>query len=262
MNILDLYTSERERQQFEERWSQFLRSDCAHKGIMERKDNLLVYRTEEIIPKRQDPRTPLLFLLGNPASHSVASGMFFAFERAGAEHRFWKVLKKADLLSFASDAETMSTADVDMVERNRLRKNRLYELCYRSPFRVGLAVFYSMPSPASGYPWAGVAGLRRLFGERAFRKIGEHEKERIKNLVREFVTPRGTVIASQKDAYLGIKSFASPDYRLAAARKGNLAGYCQCDPHVRLFCCPPTRSASGALAALATFRQTILKKED
>ena len=34
----------------------------------------------QLIPAKTDKRPPLLLVLGNPATHSVESGMFFSFE--------------------------------------------------------------------------------------------------------------------------------------------------------------------------------------
>jgi len=259
LNIADLYPHQSEREKFEERLLRFLNSDSANLKIFRRKDELLIYRTECIVPEKQDSRFPLLLLFGNPASHSVYSEMFFSFESNGREHRFWKVLNKVRLLSFTSDLESGSR--MDLAYRNRLRKEELYDLRYNSPFRIGLAVFYSMPSGASGTGWAGVAGLYRLFGKRALWRIGEYEKSRVERLIRKFVSPRGAIIAFQKDAYLRVKSSMSPDYDIARARSGELVGVCQCDPDVRLFCFPPTRLMQGRkmLALLRHFKESASK---
>ena len=49
---------------------------------MLQKDDL-VYRTEQLVPEKKDKRPPLLLVFGNPASHSVQAGMFFAFDDDG-----------------------------------------------------------------------------------------------------------------------------------------------------------------------------------
>lgn len=255
LNVDALCFDEKQREQFEKKFLQFLDSDCAHPKIIGRINNSVVYLTESIIPKKEDKRLPLLLLLGNPALHSVASGMFFSFERKGQEHRFWKILSKANILSFPSLSRADSPKHLN--ERNQLRKSKLLELSYDSRFRIGLAVFYTMPSPASGYPWAGVAGLHRLFGKEALAQIGEHEKERVDGIIRDFVSPNGAVIAFHKEAYQAIKSLESPDYTLAKAKAGHLIGNCQCDPGVNLFCLPPTRLLLGYPGLLQDFRDRI-----
>ena len=255
LDVSSLYLHPKEREQFEKKFLQFLKSDRVHSRIFERGNNRVIYRTECIIPKKKDKRPSLLLLFGNPASHSVASGMFFSCERKGQEHRFWKILSKADILSFPSFPKADSPKHLN--ERNQLRKSKLLELSYGSRFRIGLAVFYTMPSPATGYPWAGVAGLHRLFGKEALAKIGEREKERVDRIIRDFVSPNGAVIAFQKEAYLGVKSSGSPAYTLAKAKAGQLIGNCQCEPAVSLFCLPPTRLLLGYLDLLRDFCDRI-----
>jgi len=254
LNVGALYPEEKQKKEFEKKFSEFLSSASVHSRIFEHTGDTITYRTECIIPTMRDQRPPLLLVFGNPASHSVDSEMFFASEGSRREHRFWKILSKADILSFSSIAKGSSVDEI-----NGLRKKALYELCYYSPFRIGLAVHYTMPSPASKSPWAGVEGLRRLFGREALTKIGHYEKSRIAQIIREFVSPNGTVIAFQKDAYLALKSSTSPDYALDKAREGCLIGNCQCDPYVRLFCLPPTRLLQGKLGLLREFRERILE---
>jgi hypothetical protein len=196
-----------------------------------------------------------LFVAGNPASHSVYDKMFFASEgREGLrrEHRFWRILRKADILSFPSISEKES-----LDRRNCSRKTALYELSYDPPFRIGLAVFYTMPSPASK-AWAGVDGLRRLFGAEALSRIGECEKRRMDRIIRDFVSPNGAVIALQKDAYLGLKDSESPNYSLREAGEGSLKGHCERELKVRLFCTPPTRLLEGKINVLRGFGKQIL----
>ena len=150
---------------------------------------------------------------------------------------------------------------MDPTELNWFRKQKLYELRYESDFRIGLAVFYSMPSGASCPKWAGVEGLRKLFRKKALRKITECEKARVEGIIRKSLSPKGAVFAFQKDAYSEIKSSKSPDYDFDKAKKEGLIGVCQCDHNVRLFCLPPTRLMQGkkSLALLRNFRECVLE---
>lgn len=241
LDVSALYPDAKKRKQFEDNYLKFSEADSYHSSVFGRADDLITYQTECILPTRNDQRPPLLLVFGNPASHSVASEMFFSYEgKKGKEkeHRIWKMLSEAKILSFPSTAKIKS---IDKV--NRLRKKALYDLSYCSPFRIGLAVFYSMPSLASNPRWSGVTGLRRLFGKEALTKIGKCEKVRIDGIISKFVSPSGAVIAFQKDAYLAIKSPApeSPEYTLEKAKAGSLVGKCQCDSNISLFCLPPTR---------------------
>jgi hypothetical protein len=261
LNMKALYPEELEREKFRKRFHEFCISEPIHKEIFSLEGETLIYQTECIIPGKTDQRPPLLFVAGNPASHSVNEKMFFAHEgqeEQGREHRFWRILRKADILSFPSISERESLG-----RRNRSRKTALYELSYESRFRIGLAVFYTMPSPASQHAqaegnWAGVNGLRRLFRKDGLAKIGECEKRRMDRIIRDFVSPNGAVMALQKDAYLGLKSSTSPNYSLKEASDGRLVGSCECELKVRLFCTPPTRRLEGKINILRRFREQIL----
>jgi len=254
LNLDVLYPKEKQRGKFESNFSKFLKSDAANSKIFDYSGNTLTYLTECIIPIKHDQRPPILLVFGNPASHSVHSKMFFASQGSGREHRIWKVLRATDLLSFPSISASSSLSEI-----NQLRKCGLYELSYCSPFRIGMAVYYTMPSTASHPPWAGVEGLRKLFGREALRKIGDYEKNRIAQIISEFVSPAGAVITFQKDAYQAIKSLESPNYTLVGAKAGQLIGNCQCNSGISLFCLPPTRQSSSYLGILRNFRDHILK---
>jgi hypothetical protein len=256
LNIKALYPEEFEREEFLNRFGKFRSSDPIHKEISKQEGDEVTYQTECIVPHKSNGHPTLLFVAGNPASHSVYEKMFFASEgKEGLrrEHRFWRILGKADILSFPSISERES-----LDRRNRSRKTALYELSYCSPFRIGLAVFYTMPSPASKYPWAGVNGLRRLFGVEGLARIGACEKRRMDRIIRDFVSPNGAVMALQKDAYLGLKSSISPNYSLKEASDGTLMGSCECELKVRLFCIPPTRRLEGKINILRRLREQIL----
>lgn len=251
LNIQELYPDPKEQRKFKQRLKEFLNSDPDNNKVIDKTFldyGLLKYQTECIIPRKKNlRRIPLLLLLGNPASHSVHSKMFFSYERDGKEHRFWKALKEANILSFRTSS-------------NRERKKELYNLSYDSPFRIALATFYSMPSGASD-KWGGIKGLYRLFGKRALDEIGKLEKHRVENLIRNFLWPKGTIFAFQKEAYLGVKNPASPDYCRESTIKGELLGFCECNAEVKLFCLPPTRNILGerALQVLCNFKDRVLK---
>jgi hypothetical protein len=261
LNIKALYPEEFEREEFLNRFDKFRSSDPIHEDISKQEGDEVTYQTECIVPHKSNGHPTLLFVAGNPASHSVYEKMFFASEgKEGLrrEHRFWRILKKADILSFPSISERESLG-----RRNRSRKTALYELSYESRFRIGLAVFYTMPSPASQHAqaegnWAGVNGLRRLFRKDGLDKIGECEKRRMDQIIRDFVSPNGAVIALQKDAYLGLRDSTSPNYSLKEASKGKLVGRCGRELKVRLFCTPPTRLLEGKINVLRGFGEQIL----
>lgn len=243
LNLRDLYTDEDELTKFKERWTQFkdpTNSDHSTSEIYEHalEDDWLTYETETLLPrKKSDKMISLLLLLGNPASHSIKERMFFSFEQGRAsdrrEHRFWDVLALSCVFAPRIAAEGLD-------ERNMIRKQKIYTLDYDSHFRIGLAVFYSMPNASSG-KWSGVAGLRRLFGKAAFEKITAWEKQRIESLIADYAAPDGIVVAFQKDAYVQIKSDDSPKYKLSKVKAEGIKGRCESQPNVKLYCLAPTR---------------------
>jgi hypothetical protein len=99
---------------------------------------------------------------------------------------------------------------------------------------VGIAVFYSIPSPASEKKWSGVSGLKKLFGAEAFRMITREEERRIEILASMFLTSGSAMIAFQKDAYNGVRSSDSPIYSRKQARQGDLLGKYRGSEHVLL----------------------------
>ena len=140
INLDRLFETKQERARFDEKWIPFLRSDPCNKKIFKLRKNQLTYYSEHLMPKKKDNRPSLLLVFGNPASHSVAAGMFFAFKDSGKENRFWRsILKPAGVLSFSFDE------DLSAKKLNALRKKQLLEIDYESPFRVGLCVFFSSP---------------------------------------------------------------------------------------------------------------------
>ena len=139
-------------------------------------------------------------------------------------------------------------------------KGRTAWRVYDSPFRIGLATFYSMPSGASD-EWGGVGGLHKLFGEKAVQEINEHEKSRIEDLIRDSMNSKGALLAFHKEFYTRIKDPQSSPYTKERAMKGELYGVCACDRKVKLFCLPPTRNIQGkkSLDLLRIFKQRILE---
>jgi len=237
INFDRLFETEKESARFDEKWLPFLSSDPCNKQIFKLSGNQLVYSSEHLIPKKKDNRPPLLLVLGNPASHSVAAGLFFAFKDNGKESRFWKhILKPSGVLSFTYD-DRLPAEDL-----NALRKKQLLELDYESPFRIGLSVFISMPSAPAG-PWGGVAGVQKLIGIRALRRLETEERNRIIKCTRAFIgnDPRGKVITFQKNAWNGLKSKNDPEYKIDKAKKGTLKGHLRDNPDIPLYGVPPTR---------------------
>lgn len=251
LDLNKLFPDFPERERFNDRWIEFLKSNKGSESIFRNKGDKLVYTTEQLIPTKSDDRRPLLLVLGNPASHSVEAGMFFSFEKNGKEHRFWKdILRPAGILDLALDKE------LPVEKRNTHRRERLLNLKYNSPFRIGLAVFFSLPSPASG-PWAGVAGVKKLFGAEAIEKLAAAEQKRIKKCAQQFLSHRGPVIVFQKDAWDFLRSDRNPGYNLEAAKSGGLFGEFRELAEIPIYGIPPTRLSGPAAKVLAGFASKL-----
>jgi hypothetical protein len=239
LNLNLLYPDSRDRAAFEERWMAFDKSDATHPNVFTRTESdTLIYLSETIIPTTSDSRPPLLLLLGNPASHSVASEMFFAFEGDHHEHRFWIGLCIAGILDFN---EATDISIVEPGKRNRQRKQKLIELDYSSPFRIGMTVYYTLPSAASGAPWSGVSGIRRLLGTQALNRIAEVEQQRIAQIVTSFMPLGGGIMVFQRDAYEAVRGSTDPQYSLDRAKAGQLYAKYRDNPTVHVVGVAPTR---------------------
>ena len=239
LDLRELFPAIDERRDFHNRFEDFLKSDPSNRNVFTLKGELLAYKSEVFVSDRIDNRPPLLLLLGNPASHSVAEGVCLAYEKGGQEHRFWRLLDETGVLTFL-DLPPISS---DLKKNIETRRNSLLELNYRSPFRIGIAVFYSLPSPASDKEWQGVSGIKKLLGANAFKKISLQEEARISLLISRFIGSRGGIITFQKDAYESVRSQDTPAYAQQLARHGKLVGNYRKGRNIVLAGAPPTREA-------------------
>jgi len=236
IDLKKLLPTPKERDRFNKNWKDFLKSDQCNKDIFKLKGGRLKYQSEQLIPSKSDDRPSVLLVLGNPASHSVKAGMFFALEKNKKEHRFWKgILENAGVLKLNKSDNN------DTVEKiNKHRKNQLLNLDYESPFRIGLCVFISMPSGASD-KWSGIAGVQKLIGAKAMRRLEVEETRRVVECAKKYLTPNGIAVAFQKNAWNGLKSEGDVSYSLKNANKGNLIGTLKNMPSIPLIGVPPTR---------------------
>lgn len=235
INLGNIFDSVQERKRFNRKWLGFLKSDPPNRRIYKKHGDLLEYQSEQLIPAKKDARPPLLLVFGNPASYSVASGMFFSFDKDGREARFWKhILEPSGILSFppgnGSDKNSLNTE----------RRRKMFALEYDGPFRVGLCVLISTPSPAGG-PWGGVAGVQKLFGKKTFDKIETEEQRRVIQCAQSFAGSGGAVVTFQKNAWNALRSDKDPAYSIGKARAGELVGSLKADNGIPLYGAPPTR---------------------
>lgn len=234
VDVSALYPTKSEFAEFKKRYEEFRGCDESSLAVYKLKGNKLRYQSEQLIPSEKDRRPALLLLFGNPASHSVVAGCFFA-SKDGCENRFWKhLLGEAGVVKFASGN------GLSEQQQNSMRTNQVLSLEYESPFRIGLCVYFSMPSSAGG-PWSGVAGIRRLFGTNPLKRLEAFETERILEVAKRFLTNRGIAVTFQRDAWEGLRSENDPRYSISKAREGKLRGSLKGMPQIPLLGVPPTR---------------------
>ena len=200
INLDKLFKKTKRRERFDAKLKDFIASDPDNKKVYKINGNILSYKSEQLIPTKTNQRPPLLLVLGNPATHSVESGMFFSFEGNKKDHRFWsRILKPSGVLDLPFEP------GLPIEKLNKQRRYALFNLKYDSPYRIGLSVIISMPS-APGGPWAGIAGVQKLIGAKAMRRLEKAETERVLECAKKFVTPKGAVIAFQKNAWNNLRS--------------------------------------------------------
>ena len=162
--------------------------------------------------------------------------MFFALEKNKREHRFWKdILKPACVLELKQ-----SDSGKTIEELNESRKKQLLNLKYKSPFRIGLCVYISIPSGASG-KWSGIAGVQKLIGAKAMRRLEIEETRRVVECAKKFLSPNGVAVAFQKNAWNGLKSEIDISHSQEDAKQGKLVGSLKGMPNIPLLGVPPTR---------------------
>ena len=238
VSLNELLPTESERKSFDRKWRDFIASDDANKSIYQRKGNRLLYKSEQLIPSKKDSRPALLLVFGNPASHSVQSGMFFAFKDNGKENRFWKnILKPSGIIDLHFNPSLSADA------LNMERRDRLLNLDYDGHFRIGLCVIISMPS-APGGKWGGVTGIQKLIGAKAMRRLEEVERKRVIRCSKDFLSNGDIVVSFQKNAWNSLKSDEDPSYDINLAKAGRLIGKMKGCSGVSLFGVPPTRIIS------------------
>ncbi len=236
IDLKKLLPTPKERERFDKKWNDFLKSDPCNKEIFKLKGDRLKYQSEHLIPSKLNDRPPLLLVLGNPASHSVKAGMFFASKINKKGDRFWKyILQKSGVLKL-----NQSGNDASIEKLNESRKKQLLDLNYCSPFRIGLCVFISIPSAPSG-PWLGIAGVQKLIGAKALRLLEVEESHRIIECAKNFLTPKGVVVTFQKNAWNALRSDAKLKYKIDRAKKDQLKDRMKRLPDIPLFGVPPTR---------------------
>jgi hypothetical protein len=90
LDLNRLFLDPEQRDDFKKKWPDFLGSHEYNKEVYSLRGDTLKYSSEQLIPTKINEKPALLMVLGNPATQSIKSGMFFSYERDKKEHRFWK----------------------------------------------------------------------------------------------------------------------------------------------------------------------------
>lgn len=247
INLDRLFPDKSERERFDSKFKDFIKSEKANRSLFQKIGNKLSYDSEQLIPTKVNSKPPLLLVLGNPASHSVKNGMFFSFEGDSKEHRFWKnILKPAGMLDLDRN-EGLTNSQL-----NRQRKKQLLELTYQSPFRIGLCVFISMPSSSKG-SWGGVSGIHKLIGAKAMRRLETEESRRVFECAKRFFKRNGAVVTFQKNAWNALRSEKDPEYNRELAKQNKLIGALKEMPYITMYGVPPTMRSRPCQRVLSRF---------
>jgi hypothetical protein len=233
LKIGTLCPGETERRAFSARLYDFMASDPAFGGILSYTEEIITYNSESYIPRLIDPdKKSAFFILGNPTPDSVMRHAMFAYEGNGLrQHRFWKVLHETNVLRFSNDSPDCYTPDEKMI--------RLFAGKYESPLNIFILPFFSLASAPAGR-WAGVAGLKRLFGS-GFCKVACAEETTISSLIGRFATAGDTVLVFQRDAYAALCTQDDPTYDINTLLSAPIDASWKHNSRVRLLCLPPTR---------------------
>jgi hypothetical protein len=249
LDLRSFYQDDIHLKRFISKYESFRESHDPHNEIFQLKSNILSYKSEQLVPKQYNDKPFLLFVFGNPASHSIQSGMFFSYERDGREHRFW-----SQILRDSGIADLTADTNIENENVNVWRKDKLINLKYNSLFRIGLSVMFTFPSPSIGI-WSGVAGLKKLFGAKAFEMLAKEEAKRVKTLAHKVVKGDGAIITFQKDAWFQLSEDKYSKNYLIRSKNADLIG--NIDKIIPLYGLPPTRNSGTCTKILKQFVQGI-----
>lgn len=116
---------------------------------------LLQYTSETLFPEKHNQnKKKVMIVLGNPATHSVAGGMFFYSRSDGNRHQFWGKLEEAGLMP--------KVRYNTRIEEARVRKKFIINGETSHKYLLGLTTFYSFPTPVYG-DYQDVKGVETLF---------------------------------------------------------------------------------------------------
>ena len=151
----------------------------------------LEYTSETLLPSSEnidDNKTKVLFILGNPATHSIINKMFYYSQtNEKKRHGFWKKLYNGGLLDSELEIRKLTehcTNDKTEILKIEACKRREYILSGNTSnhFVLGLTTFYSLPTPVG----KNVKAVEDLFkgttnNEKLLNQIRKEELKRIQS---------------------------------------------------------------------------------
>ena len=220
---LDEWMQEEEISLFQECYKKICQEDNYFKDVCFLDGHILEYHSESLFPtsgKIDSKKKKVMIILGNPATHSVANGMFFYSKVNGDGHPFWGKLENAGLL------RDLGKNINDREKESKMRKETILQGDTSDEFILGLTTFYSFPTPVKPrdkdkekqkeqrkqYPakmkYSDAAGVEKLF-KTALPKLQKMEYDRLNSY--EFA--QGAVwIFTQMSSYRYVKSFSKIEY--------------------------------------------------
>ncbi|HLA27362.1 MAG TPA: hypothetical protein VJZ49_05655 [Syntrophales bacterium] len=171
--------------------------------------DVLCYKSETLFPFAKALTTKkkkVLMVLGNPATHSVAKGMFFfsmGNEENGSEepHNFWIRLEKAGLIE--------ELWHQSLEEAARTRKWLIQTGLLSQDYLFGLTTFYSFPTPGMRkYKHNNIEGVGYFFGP-AIQFVEQMEYERLNSYIKScsFLS-KAVIVCRGKEADKSINNWS------------------------------------------------------
>jgi hypothetical protein len=174
---------------FSDSYNKICQEDNEFRQVSFFDNHILKYRSESLFPqsdKIDTKKNKVMIILGNPAIHSVAKGMFFYSQgQKGHRHHFWGKLVKAGLIR-----EELHENKDDREAEATAKKDAILKGDTSDQYTLGLTTFYSLPTPVKPrkevmkkqYPakteYGDAAGVEKLF-KAALPKLQKMEYDRL-----------------------------------------------------------------------------------
>lgn len=192
--------------EFTKKFNKICSEDIDFKKICSFNGSILKYKSESLFPKSGNPqKKKVMIIAGNPATHSVAKGMFFYSKTVKdkssqkvkeIKHQFWGKLEDADLI-FPIKKETLAAAA-------KKRKKCILEGTTSDKYLLGLTTFYSFPTAAK----KGVPLVERLFKD----VLPQLQRLEYKRLISYPFSQNAAWVFMQDSSYRYVQSFHKIDY--------------------------------------------------